>query len=67
MRYKEEIHNYVQAHKDEMIGMLKEPVKIPSVQSGAPFGRACAEVLEYINFCRLKNGFDTELHRDGGY
>ncbi len=71
MRYRKEIHNYVQAHKDEMINMLKELVKIPSVQSepeeGAPFGRACAEVLEYINSCWQKNGFDTELHRDGGY
>ncbi len=71
MRYEEEIHNYVQSHKDEMINMLKELVKIPSVQSepeeGAPFGRACAEVLEYINSCWQKNGFDTELHRDGGY
>lgn len=39
MKYKEEIHNYVQAHKDEMIGTLKEPVKIPSVQSEAEAGR----------------------------
>lgn len=71
MRYQEEIHNYVQAHKDEMINMLKELVKIPSVQSeaeeGAPFGKACAEVLEYINSRWQKNGFDTEIYRDGGY
>ena len=71
MRYKEEIHNYVQTHKDEMINMLKELVKIQSVQSeaeeGAPFGRACAEILEYVKSCWQKNGFDTELHQDGGY
>lgn len=71
MRYEEEIHNYVQSHKDEIINMLKELVKIPSVQSaaeeGAPFGRACAEVLEYVKSCWQKNGFDTELHQDGGY
>lgn len=55
MRYEEEIHNYVQSHKDEIINMLKELVKIPSVQSaaeeGAPFGRACAEVLGYVKSC----------------
>ncbi len=55
MRYEEEIHNYVQSHKDEIINMLKELIKIPSVQSapeeGAPFGRACAEVLEMSNRC----------------
>ena len=33
MRYQVEIHNYVQAHKDEMINRLKGLVKIPSVQS----------------------------------
>lgn len=55
MRYEEKIHNYVQSHKYEMINMLKNLVKIPSVQSepeeGAPFGRACAEVLEYVKSC----------------
>ena len=69
MKY--QIHNYVQSHRDEIINMLKELVKIPSVQSApeerAPFGRACAEVLEYVKSCWQKNGFDTELHRDGGY
>lgn len=71
MRYEEEIHNYVQSHRDEIINMMKSLVKIPSVQSapeeGAPFGRACAEVLEYVKSCWQKNGFDTELHQDGGY
>lgn len=71
MRYEEEVHNYVQTHKDEMINILKELVKIPSVRSapeeGAPFGRACADVLEYVKSCWQKNGFDTEIHRDGGY
>lgn len=71
MRYEEEIHDYVQSHKDEIINMLKELVKIPSVQSeaeeGAPFGRTCAEVLKYVKSFWQKNGFDTELHQDGGY
>ena len=71
MRYEEEIHNYVQSHRDEIINMLKNLVKIPSVQSapeeGAQFGRACAEVLDYVKSCWQKNGFDTEFHQDGGY
>ena len=71
VRYKEEIHNYVQNHRNEIINMLKELVKIPSIQSkpeeGAPFGRACAEVLEYVKSCWQKNGFDTEIHQNDGY
>lgn len=71
MRYREEIHNYVQVHRNEIINMLKELVKIPSIQSQAedeaPFGRACAEVLEYVKSCWKKNGFDTEIHQNGGY
>lgn len=58
VRYKKEIHNYVQNHRNEIINMLKELVKIPSIQSkpeeGAPFGRACAEVLEYVKSCWQK-------------
>ena len=71
MRYEEEVHNYVQTHKDEMINILKELVKIPSVRSapeeGAPFGRACADVLEYVKSCWQKNGLDTELCQESGY
>lgn len=55
MRYEEEIHNYVQSHRDEIINMLKNLVKIPSIQSapeeGAPFGRECAEALDYVKSC----------------
>lgn len=38
MRYKEEIHNYVQSHRDEIINMLKALVKIPSIQSESEEG-----------------------------
>lgn len=71
MKYRDEIHNYVQAHKDEIVKMLGELVKIPSVQStpeaGAPFGKACAEALKYVESRWKENGFDTELHQDSGY
>ncbi len=36
------IHNYVQSHRDEIIDMLKELVKIPSVQSAPEEGRRSA-------------------------
>lgn len=51
MNIQDKIHHYIQNHKDEIIYELKELVKIPSVRGeavpGAPFGKACAEVLEY--------------------
>ena len=49
MQYKEQIHNYVQNHKDEIVETLKELIKIPSVRSeveeNAPFGINCAKAL----------------------
>ena len=51
MQYKEQIHNYVQNHKDEIVETLKELIKIPSVRSeaeeNAPFGEECARVLKF--------------------
>ncbi len=65
------IHEYVENNRNEIIDTLKELVKIPSVkeeaESGAPFGRACAEVLEYAEKLYAENGFETELDREGGY
>lgn len=71
MRYRDEIHNYVQEHREEIIDTLKELVRIPSVRGGAeeraPFGKECARILEYIRDLYDKNGFKTELDADGGY
>ena len=71
MRYKEKIHNYVQEHTREIIDTLKELVRIPSVRGAAekhaPFGKECARMLEHIRDLYDKNGFKTELNRDGGY
>lgn len=71
MEYAEKIHNYVVKHRDEILKTLKELVKIPSVRGSAeleaPFGKACADVLEYTEKLYSENGFETELDRPGGY
>ena len=71
MEYTENIHNYVVKHRDEILKTLKELVKIPSVRESAeleaPFGKACADVLEYTEKLYSENGFETELDRQGGY
>lgn len=71
MDYAEKIHNYVVKHRDEILKTLKELVKIPSVRGiaelEAPFGKACADVLEYTEKLYSENGFETELDRQGGY
>ena len=71
MEYRKEIHNYIQTHKEEIIETLKELVKIPSVrdkaQENAPFGKACARVLEFTDEFYRKNGFETKFDRNGGY
>lgn len=71
MKYKQEIHKYINAHKDEITETLKEIIKIPSVrgeaQAGAPFGKDCAKVLEHIKRLYEENGFATERDDKGGY
>ncbi len=71
MNYKQEIHEYIKASKDEITETLKEIIKIPSLrgepQVGAPFGKDCAKVLEHIKGLYEENGFDTEHDTDGGY
>lgn len=71
MEYSEKIHNYVVAHKEEIINTLKELVKIPSVRGVAepyaPFGKECAKALEYTEKLYSQNGFETELNKKDGY
>ena len=71
LSYKERIHTYIVRNKDEIVNILKELVKIPSVRGeaspDAPFGKACAEVLEYTQMLYQENGFETELDKEGGY
>lgn len=69
--YKDSIHNYVFTHKAEIIDTLKEIIKIPSVransENGAPFGKACAEALEYIETLYCNNGLETKMDKESGY
>lgn len=71
MNFKEQIHDYIHQHKDEIVNILKELIRIPSVRSeaeeNAPFGAECARVLEFTKNLYEDNGFDTELDREGGY
>lgn len=71
MQYSEQIHNYIDTHKREIIDCLKELVKIPSIrqaaEENAPFGKECAKVLEFTQKLYEKNGFKTELNQNGGY
>ena len=61
----EKIHDYIHQHKDEIVNILKELIRIPSVRSEAeenvPFGAECARVLEFTQRLYESNGFDTEL------
>ena len=69
--YREEIRAYVAAHRSEILEMLKELVRIPSVRGdasdGAPFGADCARVLHRVESLYSKFGIETELNSDGGY
>ena len=71
MIFKEQIHDYIQRHKTEIVDTLKELIRIPSVkgeaEENAPFGNACAEALRYAESLYAQNGFDTALDADGGY
>ena len=71
LNYKEQIHNYIISNRNDIVSNLKELVRIPSVRGeaepDAPFGRACADVLEYTEKLFRENGFKTELDKNGGY
>ena len=49
---KKQIHDYIWSHRDEMIAQLSKLVAFPSVQQNVsseyPFGKECAEVLNYV-------------------
>ena len=71
MNFEEQIHDYIQKHKREIVDTLKDLIKIPSVRGeaaeNAPFGKECARVLEFTQNLYESNGFDTELDTEGGY
>lgn len=58
-----EISQYIDAHKDEMVRSLQELIRIRSVNDtpceNAPYGKACAQVLEKaLSMCK-EMGFRT--------
>lgn len=71
MKYRQEIHQYVQAHKEPIVQMLKELVKIPSVRGkavpGAPFGADSAAVLTRIRALYTAEGLAVEPYIEDGY
>lgn len=71
MEINKQIHRYVQDHKAEIVDILKELIKIPSVRGkaecSAPFGRECRRVLEFTKKLYDDNGFNTELDIECGY
>lgn len=71
MEYAQEIHSYIEENKEEILNTLKELVKIPSLrgssEKNAPFGKECANILEYIKRLYTENGFTSVLDSEGGY
>lgn len=71
MLYREEIHEYVQSNRADIIHTLKELIKIPSVrgqaEENAPFGKECSRVLDFTQQLYEGNGFKTKLDTQGGY
>ena len=69
--YAEQIHDYIESHRNEIVSELKELIKIPSVrgekEENAPFGKMCAKVLEYTQKLYENEGVETELDENGGY
>lgn len=69
--YQEQIHEYLRSHQEEMVDLLKKLVSFPSVQQNVseeyPFGKECAEILEYIKALYESHGFETEAKPKDGY
>ena len=64
MNFKQQINDYIQSHKKEIVDTLNELIKIPSVrgnaEENAPFGKECARVLDFTKTLYERNGFEAE-------
>ncbi len=62
----QKVSDWMDAHKEEMIGDIAELVSYPSVsdteEGNGPFGKACMEVLDAALAMGRKYGFATENH-----
>ena len=71
MKYQEQIHNYVQSHKEEILNDLKTIAKIPSVVSERdgefPYGKNCHLVLECVKKLYEREGAKSQIDKEGGY
>lgn len=69
--YRDNIHTWLQTHRDEIVDTMLTLCRIPSwrgePEPGAPFGRACADMLDAVENLYQKHGFSTDAYRDGGY
>ena len=71
MNCKQQIRDYLAAHRGEIIALMKELVRIPSVRGeaapGAPFGQACRDVLDFVKDLAEAEGLQAALDAEGGY
>ena len=69
--YDMKISEWIENNKDRVIGKWIELCKIPSIKSeaevGAPFGRNCADALEFAAKLFDSDKIKSELYADSGY
>ncbi len=62
------IHEYIDAHRDEIIAELAELTRIPSVADNnaeiKPFGKPCIDIMEYMLRKGSDLGFDTHNYEN---
>ena len=67
----QKIHDYIQSHRQELVEIWKELVRIPSVQApaqpGMPFGPESARVLRKAEEIYKRFGFETQPDPEGRY
>lgn len=65
------LQEWIENNKERIIGNWIELCRIPSIKSeaehGAPFGRSCADALEYAAKLFESENIDSELYADSGY
>lgn len=69
--YFQSIHNYIQNNKSEIVSMLCDLVKIPSVaaegKDGAMFGDDCRDAIVHTEALYKEIGLDTFTQKDCAY